>query len=143
MSAKEKRISTGALLVLERVKGIEPSRPAWEAGVLPLNYTRIKLVPRADLLANICIRVPNADFFHNRRVRRNRPVCGHADPIVVVAIEGNVVRVRPGINENIVKNSAFALPIIQDLKKNDSPRIQVGVGSCQGAKNVATDRLRR
>ena len=26
--------------VLERVKGIEPSYPAWKAGVLPLNYTR-------------------------------------------------------------------------------------------------------
>ena len=26
---------------VERVKGIEPSRPAWKAGVLPLNYTRI------------------------------------------------------------------------------------------------------
>jgi hypothetical protein len=25
---------------MERVKGIEPSCPAWEAGVLPLNYTR-------------------------------------------------------------------------------------------------------
>ena len=24
---------------LEQVKGIEPSWPAWEAGVLPLNYT--------------------------------------------------------------------------------------------------------
>ena len=29
-----------ALHHLERVKGIEPSCPAWEAGVLPLNYTR-------------------------------------------------------------------------------------------------------
>ncbi len=29
------------ILNLERVKGIEPSRPAWKAGVLPLNYTRI------------------------------------------------------------------------------------------------------
>jgi len=27
---------------LERVKGIEPSRPAWKAGTLPLSYTRIK-----------------------------------------------------------------------------------------------------
>ena len=27
--------------VLERVKGIEPSFLAWEADVLPLNYTRI------------------------------------------------------------------------------------------------------
>ena len=26
---------------LVRVKGVEPSYPAWEAGVLPLNYTRI------------------------------------------------------------------------------------------------------
>jgi hypothetical protein len=27
--------------VLERVKGIEPSYAAWEAAVLPLNYTRV------------------------------------------------------------------------------------------------------
>jgi hypothetical protein len=26
--------------ILERVKGIEPSYSAWEADVLPLNYTR-------------------------------------------------------------------------------------------------------
>jgi hypothetical protein len=26
---------------MERVMGIEPTPPAWEAGVLPLNYTRI------------------------------------------------------------------------------------------------------
>ena len=25
---------------LERVMGIEPTRPAWKAGILPLNYTR-------------------------------------------------------------------------------------------------------
>ena len=30
-------------LSLERVKGIEPSLPAWEADVLPLNYTRTNL----------------------------------------------------------------------------------------------------
>jgi hypothetical protein len=28
---------------LERVKGIEPSLLAWEAKVLPLNYTRINV----------------------------------------------------------------------------------------------------
>ena len=27
----------------ERVTGIEPAPPAWEAGVLPLNYTRVTL----------------------------------------------------------------------------------------------------
>ena len=26
---------------LERVKGIEPSSKAWEAAILPLNYTRM------------------------------------------------------------------------------------------------------
>ena len=30
--------------LLERVKGIEPSQPAWKAGALPLSYTRILLV---------------------------------------------------------------------------------------------------
>ena len=28
-------------LFLERVMGIEPTQPAWKAGVLPLNYTRM------------------------------------------------------------------------------------------------------
>ena len=28
-------------LKVERVKGIEPSQPAWKAGTLPLSYTRM------------------------------------------------------------------------------------------------------
>ena len=28
-------------ILMERVMGIEPTRPAWKAGVLPLNYTRV------------------------------------------------------------------------------------------------------
>jgi hypothetical protein len=28
-------------LIMERVKGIEPSQSAWKADVLPLNYTRV------------------------------------------------------------------------------------------------------
>jgi hypothetical protein len=31
---------------MERVKGIEPSYAAWEAAVLPLNYTRVALAVR-------------------------------------------------------------------------------------------------
>ena len=27
-------------ILVERVKGIEPSQPAWKAGALPLSYTR-------------------------------------------------------------------------------------------------------
>ena len=33
-------MKTGANADLERVEGIEPSSKAWEAFVLPLNYTR-------------------------------------------------------------------------------------------------------
>ena len=29
------------IIKMERVKGIEPSQPAWKAGTLPLSYTRI------------------------------------------------------------------------------------------------------
>ena len=29
---------------MERVKGIEPSYAAWEAAVLPLNYTRVPIL---------------------------------------------------------------------------------------------------
>ena len=31
-------------LLLERVRGIEPPYSAWEADVLPLNYTRINCI---------------------------------------------------------------------------------------------------
>ena len=36
---------------MERVKGIEPSYEAWEAAVLPLNYTRVcQIIKARDLL---------------------------------------------------------------------------------------------
>ncbi len=40
----------GRALSLERVKGIEPSYAAWEAAVLPLNYTR----NAPDFIGNAC-----------------------------------------------------------------------------------------
>ncbi len=36
--------ATTAINEKERVMGIEPTRPAWKAGVLPLNYTRTILL---------------------------------------------------------------------------------------------------
>ena len=33
---------------MERVKGIEPSQPAWKAGALPLSYTRIFFIGGGD-----------------------------------------------------------------------------------------------
>ena len=32
-------------VLMERVMGIEPTLEAWEAAVLPLNYTRLGVVP--------------------------------------------------------------------------------------------------
>ena len=37
----QNRHRTLPALQMERVMGIEPTRPAWKAGILPLNYTRI------------------------------------------------------------------------------------------------------
>jgi hypothetical protein len=43
--------------LVERVKGIEPSYEAWEAAVLPLNYTRIlQLVDPRDFCLEYLIR---------------------------------------------------------------------------------------
>ena len=40
--------------ILERVMGIGPTRPAWKAGVLPLNYTRITLTMLAYFTKLYC-----------------------------------------------------------------------------------------
>ena len=41
---------------VERVMGIEPTYPAWKAGVLPMNYTRtcdFVSIPNKELFVNI------------------------------------------------------------------------------------------
>ena len=43
---------------MERVMGIEPTLPAWKAGVLPLNYTR-NLHGRDDTIRTCDPLVPN------------------------------------------------------------------------------------
>ena len=37
----KKEVNTSVENQLERMMGIEPTYPAWEAGVLPFNYTRM------------------------------------------------------------------------------------------------------
>ena len=41
LSAKPEARDMELAPTLERVMGIEPTRPAWKAGILPLNYTRV------------------------------------------------------------------------------------------------------
>ena len=38
------QLSYAPIFLMERVKGIEPSQPAWKAGTLPLSYTRIYIL---------------------------------------------------------------------------------------------------
>ena len=41
-------------IILERVMGIEPTQPAWKAGVLPLNYTRKCLLTAWTIIPHQC-----------------------------------------------------------------------------------------
>ena len=45
---KRRHQPNGWCLLVERVKGIEPSLQAWEARVLPLNYTRVFVSTKFD-----------------------------------------------------------------------------------------------
>ena len=42
-SGKKKCFLAGSTINMERVMGIEPTQSAWEADILPLNYTRTKI----------------------------------------------------------------------------------------------------
>ena len=65
--------------ILEQVMGIEPTRPAWKAGVLPLNYTCIFLPPVSS---------------RNYYITFNY-IC--QQKIVLLPIYGNVFAVCPGV----------------------------------------------
>ena len=63
---------------VERVMGIGPTQPAWKAGILPLNYTRIctthkELYQNTYILSNIFI--PFFKFFSNIVVYINPAYC--------------------------------------------------------------------
>ena len=64
---------------MERVKGIEPSRPAWKAGTLPLSYTRLRLKATAGEPAGFRLKAKNLlrwSFYEewpaNRSLQRKR-----------------------------------------------------------------------
>ena len=60
------------LRVLERVMGIEPTRPAWKAGILPLNYTRVRLPIYDTTFSVVCQGVLQIFFSKNDCVRNAR-----------------------------------------------------------------------
>src|SRR5437764_7001421 len=67
----------GSAAKMERVKGIEPSLSAWEADVLPLNYTRVA-PPETALTARIAFRRaaerPRSAGRDRHRTPRHRPL---------------------------------------------------------------------
>ena len=52
---------------MERVKGIEPSSKAWEAFVLPLNYTRLVFFQRTDLIFDRIPSIIFCDLFSDKK----------------------------------------------------------------------------
>ena len=67
---------------MERVKGIEPSLPAWEAEVLPLNYTRS---PQSVIIAPFApqnqISKTNQAKFQNQTPSRQNPMPSQQAPM--------------------------------------------------------------
>ena len=63
-----------ALQIVERVMGIGPTRPAWKAGILPLNYTRISshfTVASSTLVYN-SIKKLNCQIFFRGFFKKNQ-----------------------------------------------------------------------
>ena len=54
----ELRTHNIALAISKRVMGIEPTYPAWKAGVLPLNYTRMFIYEAGRPLKMVSCEMP-------------------------------------------------------------------------------------
>lgn len=55
-------------LHMERMKGIEPSYQAWEARILPLNYTRKYLYSITEYIGTCKEKIKNDGFLLNLRI---------------------------------------------------------------------------
>src|SRR5690242_8921941 len=81
---------------VERVKGIEPSWPAWKAGALPLSYTRRSPISVAVPPRSLAINSPVMDTPSFRLVRSEAATrCRYTQPPVrstVEAVEANKVK---------------------------------------------------
>ena len=102
---------------LERVKGIEPSYAAWEAAVLPLNYTRmlgLHFTASEPLLKTITL---------NGEIRQFPDALNLTDLIAELGLTGK--RIALERNGEIVPRSQFATQL---LNEGDQVEIVVAVG---------------
>ncbi len=102
-------------MCMERVKGIEPSYAAWEAAVLPLNYTR-GFCASVSLLLMIQVIV-------NGAARRFERPLALTDLMSQLALAGKRVAVEK--NGEIVPKSAHGATLVAD---GDRLEIVVAVG---------------
>jgi predicted RNA-binding protein YlqC (UPF0109 family) len=120
------------------VKGIEPSCPAWEAGVLPLNYTRkneeVKVTGEKGIVKDHALRIWVAAFFgclgrvictHGRTVNTTKTL-----PAAQLFREGTA-RAIGGVSETeVFVNLEQSLLACQCPKEITLPRI-VGKQACR------------
>jgi hypothetical protein len=59
---------------VERVTGIEPAYSAWEADILPLNYTRVVLVDQPSITAEVILGLVDASVWPPRQTRIPAPL---------------------------------------------------------------------
>jgi sulfur carrier protein len=102
-------------MCLERVKGIEPSYAAWEAAVLPLNYTR-------GFSASVSLLLMIQVIVNGAAQRFERPLAV-ADLISQLALAGKRVAIEK--NGEIVPKSAHGATLVAD---GDRLEIVVAVG---------------
>ncbi len=89
---------------MERVKGIEPSSKAWEAFVLPLNYTRADVfVLRGCVLVNKC----NAPSPNLSPKTGEREEDGWLCALGVISGGGDEIASGPGIGVFLFQLSGF------------------------------------
>src|SRR5579859_269154 len=92
---------------LERVKGIEPSYAAWEAAVLPLNYTRERKNARENCIIHLMIQI-----IVNGSTRRHEAPLPLSELIDELALKGKKIAVER--NGEIVPKSAHASTLLAD-----------------------------
>ena len=100
--------------LLERVKGIEPSLRAWEARVLPLNYTRIGRI-RAGHRHKVCLmlfqelpEIPGHSW-HSWQIHGNlssaAPLFARGEPQEKTPAESETTKGMPGIRIEFLARS--------------------------------------
>ena len=116
----------------ERVKGIEPSPKAWEAFVLPLNYTRAamrKLATDTAMVKLPCRPLEQTQISaQKKRSAASRRLCqsrGHTEDFESVTLSG------PGIDCTVIFRTEQQFDVAVQASQDDAAGFAVVVGRQQ------------